>query len=128
MRLCDVDGCGRTHEALGLCNTHYTRLRRTGKLGGPVGNRGQQPGRPSNHRRQSVGYQAVHRRLKFERGEASQFDCGQPLCTKQAREWAYDHGDPNEQCDGGLSYSLKLEHYLPLCVACHRRFDLLAAS
>lgn len=32
--ICSVDGCGRPHEARGLCNAHYLRLR---KHGSPFG-------------------------------------------------------------------------------------------
>lgn len=32
-RVCDVDGCHRRHEALGLCSAHYRQHRR-GTLGG----------------------------------------------------------------------------------------------
>jgi hypothetical protein len=32
MRLCDVDGCGRPHNANGLCSMHGTRLRKHGTL------------------------------------------------------------------------------------------------
>jgi len=30
MRLCSIEGCGKKHAAKGLCQTHATRLRRTG--------------------------------------------------------------------------------------------------
>lgn len=33
MRLCDVAGCYREHEALGFCSLHYKRLRRCGDVG-----------------------------------------------------------------------------------------------
>ena len=29
-RLCNVDGCGKTVHCKGMCQMHYTRLRRTG--------------------------------------------------------------------------------------------------
>jgi hypothetical protein len=49
-------------------------------------------------------------------------------CSRRAQEWAYDHNDPDERVnppdarDRG-PFSLKVEHYLPLCKSCHRRFD-----
>ena len=33
--VCGVDGCDKAHEAKGLCNMHYLRLRKTGSVGGP---------------------------------------------------------------------------------------------
>lgn len=35
MRLCTVEGCGKSHKAKGLCNTHYKSLTRYGTLTGP---------------------------------------------------------------------------------------------
>jgi hypothetical protein len=32
VRLCDVEGCERTHKANGLCSKHYDRMRKTGSL------------------------------------------------------------------------------------------------
>lgn len=32
IRLCSVSRCGRIHASKGLCNTHYVRLRKTGKV------------------------------------------------------------------------------------------------
>lgn len=49
------------------------------------------------------------------------------MCPAVAEEWSYDHGDPDELAglDHGreLPYSLKIQHYQPLCTPCHRRFD-----
>lgn len=38
MRVCSIEGCGRVHDARGLCQLHYQRLRRTGVTGerGPL--------------------------------------------------------------------------------------------
>jgi hypothetical protein len=33
MRICDVEGCGRVHEARGMCHVHYTRWMRRHELG-----------------------------------------------------------------------------------------------
>jgi hypothetical protein len=30
MRLCEIEGCDRKHDAKGYCNTHYTRWKRNG--------------------------------------------------------------------------------------------------
>ena len=31
-RICDVEGCGNEHVALGMCMMHYSRVRRTGEV------------------------------------------------------------------------------------------------
>jgi len=33
---CSVADCGRRAKARGLCQTHWKRLRETGKVGGPI--------------------------------------------------------------------------------------------
>lgn len=78
-------------------------------------------------RGEDVGYSAIHRRLRQYRGKASTHACCQ--CGGPARQWAYDHADPQEKLgDGGrgrvFRYSTSLDHYIPLCLRCHRRFDL----
>ncbi len=71
-------------------------------------------------------YESVHVNLRRRRGSASQSKCV-GCCVKRAEQWAYDHRDPNEVTnDRGLVYSVNLDHYIPLCRTCHRRFDLLA--
>lgn len=48
-------------------------------------------------------------------------------CDQRAKHWAYDHTDPAERTDPKMGpYSTDLDRYLPLCVPCHKRFDLAA--
>lgn len=119
---CTVADCNSPHLAKGLCDKHYRRLRRTGK--------------PSsrNFREYAVGpentgwvgedvtYVGAHCRVKRIHGPASDHlcvDCGQP-----ARDWSYDHSDPNEKLSReGLSYSPDPAHYEARCKSCHRIFD-----
>lgn len=66
-------------------------------------------------------YEAVHARLCRDLGNARDHLCG---CGEQAAEWAYDHEDKDERVDDrGRPYSLDPEHYVPMCVACHRKKD-----
>lgn len=70
-------------------------------------------------------YATVHLRLVALRGRADSHSCAH--CGTRARDWAYDHLDPNERRsersrDDG-PFSLDPEHYMPLCRPCHRRFD-----
>jgi hypothetical protein len=70
----------------------------------------------------TVSYRSVHRRVETSRGEASQYTCP---CGSQAAEWAYDHLDPDEKISKDLvRYSLDPDHYLPMCIPCHKAMDL----
>lgn len=77
-------------------------------------------------------YSAVHERLRTTLGPARQYQCVD--CGRQAAQWSYDHDDPDElvapegEYGAGLAYSPKLEHYLPRCVPCHKRYDLDRAA
>lgn len=156
-RTCDVDGCGKPHEAHGLCRTHYSRWRRNGDLeyrqktvvglvcsvqgcGRDVLARNlcrahyqgwYKYGNPLGLGRASgdqVGYSAVHERLNRSRGPASRYLCVE--CGSPAHDWAYDHSDPSVKIDRRLDrwYSTDVGHYQPMCKKCHRRFDLKQPS
>jgi hypothetical protein len=59
----------------------------------------------------SPEYQAIHKRLRKERGLARAHECGS--CDKKARDWAYIHGlDPDD-----------IWSYTPMCSGCHRSYD-----
>lgn len=72
-------------------------------------------------------YVDTHRAISFLNGRALDWPCHH--CGEQAREWAYDKTDPEEISaehprTGRLQhYSLDVERYMPLCVACYRDFD-----
>lgn len=72
-----------------------------------------------------VAYTGMHTRLNRERGKASSHacvDCGQP-----AREWSYDHDDPDEvrgvHRGTPVVYSLDVARYSPRCSSCHNDLD-----
>lgn len=48
MKQCSVDGCERRHKCLGLCDTHYSRYKRTGVRGGEIAERGRRGNPCSN--------------------------------------------------------------------------------
>lgn len=82
---------------------------------------------PGQHLQEHVKYGAAHERVKRLHGAPTTHacvDCGSP-----ASHWSYNHDDPNELQETGLSarplaYSTDPSHYSPRCVPCHKRFDL----
>lgn len=120
---CAIDGCERPYQAQGYCSMHYTRVRKHGDPRHEWVPTGRPP--KADH----LGYDAAHRRVRRERGPASQHSCID--CGKPAREWSYRGGDPAELISGsaerrehpGMPYSIKPEFYDPRCTSCHRIFD-----
>lgn len=123
-QVCSVEGCNRRLKTNGYCGMHYQRWR---KWGDPS-YVGEQYGPLHPHwRADDIGYLGAHKRVARARGRASAQDCDR--CGSPAREWAYDHSDPNEAVGSlgdlsGLVYSTDPQHYLPLCSSCHRQFDI----
>ncbi|MBT1630442.1 hypothetical protein [Curtobacterium flaccumfaciens] len=125
-RGCGIDGCARAHYARGWCRLHADRERKTGNpmqmkphyspMKDAFGDRN-----PS-WRGEDVGYFGLHQRLGKD--PASNYAC--VACGNRAEHWAYDHNDPSARVsEEGLEYSvLGSQHYQPMCVSCHRQFDL----
>lgn len=108
-RLSDYTGMGLAMEA--------TRRRSLGPRPGLFTGE-----RSSNWSGDNASYNAVHRRITARRGRAAEHTCRH--CGGAAKHWAYDHTDPDERHDTDCGpYSLDVDRYLPLCVACHRIFD-----
>jgi NAD-dependent SIR2 family protein deacetylase len=77
---------------------------------------------PAGQWQDVVGYRAAHKRVRTLHGAASLHRCRH--CDGSASDWAYDHSDPDQVEEGpGRTYSLKPEHYIPLCKSCHGKFD-----
>jgi hypothetical protein len=74
-----------------------------------------------------VLYSAAHRAIRKVRGPARSYKCAKD-CGRMAKEWSYDYSDPNELIEvrngKRYTYSLDVNHYRPLCMACHRASDL----
>ena len=111
-----------------VCDCGKMFSRRTGEL-----NRAKRTGETATcgsgicRRKPDGEYMLAHHRLRRDLGAASNFNCIK--CGNQARQWAYDHGDPNEMYSEmagieGIAYSLDASHYMPMCVKCHKRFDM----
>lgn len=122
--VCEVYGCDNRPTARNLCKLHWQRWYRNGdpEIVLPTVRVG------ADHALWTdvPKYSAVHRRLRSYRGPAKGFACVD--CGRQAEQWAYDHADPEEMADqvGGsvVPYSLDMDHYQPMCIPCHKRFDL----
>jgi len=151
---CSVDDCERPRRTRGWCHAHYQRWRATGAapqsaVGGyrqtctvkECTNKHMGRGYCSMHSQRfrrhgdplhvaEPGYTALHMKIGKDRGAASNYECAH--CGGRAAHWAYDHLDPDERIgkDHGrmLPYSLDLDHYMPLCLSCHKRFDLAHAG
>lgn len=77
-----------------------------------------------------IGYTAAHDRVRRLHGSASEHPCSQ--CGDAAYHWAYDHSDPHElvQVINGSAcpYSPDPDRYRPMCVPCHKEYDLAILS
>ena len=116
---CAMDDCDEQAAGYGYCNRHYLRVRSHGDPTYVTPRTGETA---SRWRGDAVGYHGAHDRVRDNRGSASRFAC--IGCGQAALHWAYDHADPDELLDPEGPYSAKVEHYQPMCVPCHKRFDL----
>lgn len=126
-RNCTISGCGKPLECRGYCHMHYQRWR---KFGDPFVtayvHNAPEAGSP-RWTGDGVGYVGAHQRVRKAKGPASLHSCSH--CSGPARHWAYDGLDVREKQDTrGRPYSPWPEHYMPLCVPCHKRFDLSRRS
>lgn len=118
---CSVYGCDEPHVARGYCLNHGRRVQKGGHPDyiAPL-RRGEDN---DAWRGDDVGYVAAHDRVRRLHGSAKGYacvDCGGP-----ARQWSYDHTDPNERLHKGkYAYSPDPARYVPRCVPCHKVFDL----
>ena len=108
------------------CDCGRTRITRTGDLN-RTGDQSTCGDRSTHYRQPTAGYGAAHQRCVTDRGHVRDHECVD--CGAPARHWSYNHDDPDELLDEGLSarpvaYSLDPAHYSPRCVPCHKRFDL----
>lgn len=113
--------CGGTTTAV-LANLKRGNTRSCGCLQKEIASARGKAGMPKSKK---PGYRTAHDRVRSLKGKASEQIC--VACSGPAREWAYDHQDPDEliewETTNGSSYSLKPEHYQAMCKKCHRAFD-----
>lgn len=121
---CTVGGCERPFYAKGMCAMHYKR--EDPNTNGRYDRRGEKnPGWVGD----AAGYGTAHGRVFRAKGSASQFAC--VACCAPADQWAYDNADADEKrgvANGSVvRYSLSVEHYVPMCISCHKPFDAFVA-
>lgn len=121
-RGCSVEGCEEEHFGRGWCSKHYSRWKVTGDplTERPVGVNVKPRPVPVPY-----NWRTMHTHLEREQGKARRRKC--TYCGAQARDWSYNYEDPDVQYEPGneMPFSLKLEHYIPLCSSCHHRLDNL---
>ena len=112
---CRVEDCGLEARSRFLCEKHLKRFYDFGEDGiTRISERDQL---------HILTYNGAHKRTAARRGRADQHACIR--CGDRAGEWAYQHNDPEEVWDErGIPYSLDPNHYEPMCIPCHRSFDL----
>lgn len=108
---CLVEECDNAHNSRGYCKKHYTRLIRNGTVDF-VGQK----------RTETPNYRRAHKWVREERGLAADHQCVD--CGEKAREWSYDHTDPDEKkSPEGWVYSTDPSNYSPRCKSCHIALD-----
>lgn len=72
-----------------------------------------------------MGYKDAHRRVRQERGPATDRFCTAGRCDLAAEEWALslERAAGQLMWEGQLAYSDNPYHYDPLCKRCHRLGD-----
>lgn len=110
---CAMDGCRGKPIARELCSLHYERW---SNFGDPLGGE-------SRYHGDDIGYFGAHHRVRAACGDIKSHLCVK--CGAQAAEWSYDHKDPDERIEAlnGFPYSIKVQHYRPMCRSCHRKLD-----
>lgn len=122
---CAIDGCNKPTIDR-ICSMHQGRIARHGDPSVVKEPRRLFGAANASWRGDEVGYDGAHTRVKRLKGSASGHDCSE--CGGIAAHWAYDHADPSERVARRgaylVPYSTEPDHYIPLCVPCHKALDL----
>lgn len=122
--VCSVDDCGSPEIRPGLCMKHAARMDRHGTTDFIPHHQRRMVRGERHHmwRGAEAGYGGSHIRVRVVKGSPRNHICP---CGAPARQWAYDHKDPDERSAAGVhAYSTKPEHYVAMCVPCHKKADL----
>lgn len=114
--VCKGVDCTRSATRRGMCNKHYMRWLINGNC--EIVN---ESGRKRTEN-SIIAYRTMHHRLRKDKGYASWFTCEH--CSELADEWAYTHNCLDERLNStGNAFCHHLEHYISLCLSCHKIFD-----
>lgn len=132
--LCNIVPCGKPAKrgpngntnGKGMCSMHLERERRNGSPYVVT-----KVHREFGHNKPD--YRLAHRRIEQARGKAADQDCVD--CGSPAQGWAYNHSGISEVEGFGsgrgkntwMTYSYDVDQYEPMCVPCHKKFDLEVA-
>lgn len=109
--------------ARGWCSRHYHTWKRRGDPLAPDLRGKVLKGKDHGNYKEVVTYKVAHFRVYAEHGKASDWDCAMQ-CGNTAAEWAYCHDAAVEYQSEFGPYSIDPYDYVPMCVSCHRNFDL----
>lgn len=121
---CTIPDCVKPARG-SLCSMHEARIRRHGDPDYCLHQRDRNiPRGPDSPlwTGDAATEDAMHQRVRRAKGRAADHACVD--CGGQAAQWSYDHLDTDERPGIKGPYSLGLDHYVPRCVRCHKRFDL----
>lgn len=155
VRVCSLEDCSEQYYAKDMCRKHYNLLKATGNPYGKkaewvatpcevhpnrtLNSKGKCQACVSKQfywsgpqskrldlRKEMVGYEGMHSRLRADRGRAAQYECMD--CTKQATDWSlkYNAASVIKAQTGraaGSLYSLDVNDYEPRCSDCHKKYD-----
>lgn len=122
---CPVGGCDQMQSYNGMCKLHASRMARHGDPLKYIPHRERRLPRGAANPKwtgDNVTYYGMHQRLADAKGRASDHPCAD--CGSPARQWSYDHADPNEHMSDLGAYSVSVDHYVSRCIPCHKKFDL----
>lgn len=118
---CVIVDCEKMQHAHTYCASHLYHFK---AYGDPLA---KGPGKHKGRNRMDVpSYAGMHKRLFYDRGKASAYQCVD--CASPAQEWSYDGGCSNELFEvlevEPVAYSTDQGKYSPRCIPCHRMKDL----
>jgi hypothetical protein len=122
---CPVEGCEKPQNYNGMCKLHASRVARHGDPFAYTSHRERNLARGEanpNWTGSNATYSAIHQRLPRVKGRAADHPCAE--CGGNAKQWSYDHADPDERTSEFGPYSTDLDRYIPRCVPCHKTLDL----
>jgi hypothetical protein len=126
--VCILDGCDKPTKG-GMCAMHHARKARHGDPYRVIGKDEQKRHYGAEHYAwvEDPGYQTMHSRVRKRFGSASRYTCSMG-CGAVARQWALvtPRGVARlvDEVGSLLPVGLSVDDYSPLCVRCHKNFDM----